>query len=329
MEMGNTLVIANPAAHSGKGAEAAEYVQRLLKQQAENIRAYASGVTPAGDHMQSGLVLTQRPGEATLLAAEARTRDTVIALGGDGIVHEVVNGLMRLSPAERPRLGVIPLGSGNDFARTLSMRRNDPSGAIAQLLAGSERPIDLGRVNGVYFVQTLSFGLDAAVALDTTRRRVNNTPLAGAGLFATSGMRIFSAGLRSWPYAAKFDGERAFGDDVVFAVQNGPTYGGGFRICPEAKPADGLLDVCYSLYEPSMPYTLAVFARARFGAHTHAKALAFRRVHELELEFPRHSAPPCQVDGEKLEASRYTVEVEPRALRVIVPPECTIIPAVS
>lgn len=311
METGNTLIIANPAAHSGKGAETASFVKQLLE--------HAHGNEP---HPANDLVLTQRPGDATLLAAEARERDTVVALGGDGLIHEVVNGLMRLSPSERPRLGIIPVGSGNDFARTLGMRQDDPSGAIAQLLAASERKLDLGRVNGVYFVETLSFGLDAAIALDTTRRRRNNNSQEGSGLFATSGIRIFSTGLRSWPYAAKFDDDLTYGDDVVFAVQNGPTYGGGFRICPKANPADGYLDVCYSRYEPSVPYTLAVFARARLGLHTGAKALSFARVRHLELRFPVHSAPPCQADGEKLEGSYFEVDVVPQALRVIVPPEC-------
>lgn len=316
MDMGNTLVIANPAAHSGKGAEAAAYISELLKRQVKNIRAYDSDGAAGGD-----LVLTQHPGDATLLAAEARNRDTVIALGGDGVIHEVVNGLMRIAPEERPRLGIIPLGSGNDFARTLGMRRNDPNGAIAQLLAGSERSIDLGCVNGIYFIETLSFGLDAAIALDTTRRRHNNSSQAGSGLFATSGIRIFSTGLKSWPYAASFDGEVEYGDDVVFAVQNGPTYGGGFRVCPEANLQDGLLDVCYSRYEPSAPYTLAVFARARLGWHTHAKALSFRRVHHLELRFPTHATPPCQADGEKVEGSYFVIDVVPRSLRVIAPLE--------
>lgn len=319
MDMGNTLIIANPVAHSGKGAEAANYVAQLLKRQSKNIQAYSAD--GSGTQGEGNLVLTQRPGDATLLAAEARNRDSVVALGGDGLIHEVVNGLMRLSPTERPRLGIIPMGSGNDFARTLGMQRNDPTRAIAQLLIGSERTLDLGRVNGVYFMETLSFGLDAAIALDTTRRRHNHTSQEGSGLFATSGMRIFTTGLRSWPYTASFDGELAYGDDVVFAVQNGPTYGGGFRICPDANPQDGLLDVCYSLYEPSTPYTLAVFGRARFGWHTGAKALAFRKVHNLDLRFPVHAAPPCQADGEKIEGSHFVIDVVPSALRVIVPPE--------
>lgn len=308
-KLGKTLVIANPTAHSGRSAQAAEFVRRFLD---------SYGNLTAGHD----LVLTKAAGHATQLAAAAGDYDTVIALGGDGIIHETVNGLMELPRELRPRMAIVPMGTGNDFARTLQMARNDPSAALAQIVRGEERTIDLGCVNGVYFMQTLSFGLDAAIALDTTRRREDQTSQQGTALFVTSGLKIFSTGLRGWPFQATVDGEHIAGTDVVFAVQNGPTYGAGFRVCPDASPADGKLDLCYSTRKPSNATVLALFGLARYGKHTHSRSVAFRKIQHLDVRFPGADQPSCQVDGERLEADGYSVDVVPAALRVIVPPGC-------
>lgn len=308
--LGRTLVIANPASHSGKGAEATDFVERFLS----SYVSLASGFSVRRTHA---------PGEGEALARSAHDIDTVIALGGDGIIHEVVNGLMELDRRDRPRLGIIPMGSGNDFARTLGIQRNDPSVAVSQVVSGVTRTIELGRVNGTYFAETLSFGLDAAIALDTMDRRRHHDAQEGSGLFATSGIKVFTTGLRGWAFQAEVDGEHLEGTDAVFAVQNGPTYGGGFRVCPKANPRDGHLDLCYSLRIPSVPTTLALFGLARFGLHTSSSVLSLREVRHLEVTFPEDQ-PPCQVDGERLSAERYVVDVVPEALDVIVPWDTTL-----
>ena len=117
--LGRTLVIANPAAHSGRGAQGATFAERFLASYSSATRGYE-------------LRLTTAPGDAELMAAEADGFDTVVALGGDGVIHEVANGLMRRPAEGRAQLGVIPLGSGNDYARTLGMARNDVEAALAQ-----------------------------------------------------------------------------------------------------------------------------------------------------------------------------------------------------
>ena len=188
------------------------------------------------------------------MAADADGFDTVVALGGDGVIHEVVNGLMRRPRDRRAQLGVIPLGSGNDYARTLGMARNDVEAAFAQLVRGSARPVEVGRVNGTHFMQTLSFGLDAAIALDTTDRRAANTSQEGEALFVTSGLKILSRAGRGFPCTARLDDEPPLElSALIFAVQVGPSYGGGFKICPDADPSDGLLDVCYNVRRPALP----------------------------------------------------------------------------
>ena len=305
-ELGRTLIIANPAAHSGRGEGAALFATRFFS----SFRSVTSSCE---------VRLTEAPGDGLQMAASAREYDSVIALGGDGVIHEVVNGLMSIPDESRPRLGVIPMGSGNDFARTIAMTRNDPERSISELLQGEECAIDLGKVNDVYFAETLSFGVDAAIALDTIERRANDTRQKGSALFVTSGLKMVSRGLSGWPYRAWIDGEEIEGINLVFAIQNGPTYGGGFRICPAAVPNDGLLDLCYNTTRPHIPHALALFGLIRVGRHTRSRRLILRQLRHVEIEFPGEEKPPCQVDGECLEANRYVIDVVPHVLRVLVP----------
>lgn len=303
--LGRTLLIANPAAHSGRGAEGAEFARRFLSSYASVTSGYE-------------LRLTDGPGDAIGIAAKAEGFDTVLVLGGDGVIHETVCGLMSRPFELRPQLGVIPLGSGNDYARTLGMARNDVEAAFAQLVRGVARPVEVGRVNGTYFAQTLSFGLDAAIALDTTTRRAADTSQEGEALFVTSGLKILSRAGTGFPCTARFDGEGPIElDELIFAVQVGPTYGGGFRICPDADPTDGLLDACYNLRRPALPRLLALFGLARLGRHAGSSVFRLRRMCRAVLDFAEQ--PPCQVDGELLEGTHFEIEVVPNALRVIFP----------
>ena len=303
--LGRTLLIANPAAHSGRGADGAEFARHFLSSYASATDGYE-------------VRLTSGPGEATGIAAGAEGFDTVLALGGDGVIHEVACGLMRRPSDVRPQLGVVPLGSGNDYARTLGMARNDVEAAFAQLVRGVARPVEVGRVNGLPFVQTLSFGLDAAIALDTTKRRTDGTAQEGEALFVTSGLRILSGAKDGFPCAARFDDEGPLElSTLIFAVQVGPTYGGGFRICPDANPADGLLDVCYNVRRPALPHLLGLFGLARWGRHVGSGMVRLRRLRRTTLDFAVE--PPCQVDGEPLTGTHFEIDVVPDALRVIFP----------
>ena len=301
--LGHTLLIANPAAHSGKGAAGAEFARRFLGSYTSVTNGYE-------------VRLTTGPGEATSIAEGAEGFDTVLVLGGDGVIHETVCGLMARAASGRPQLGVIPLGSGNDYARTLGMVRNDVEGALAQLVRGTAGPVDVGRVNGTYFAETLSFGLDAAIALDTTSRRAADTSQEGEALFVTSGLKILSRARQGFSCVARFDGgEPRELAPHVFAFQIGPSYGGGFLICPDADPADGMLDVCFNTRKPSLPRLMALFGLARTGRHVRSSIIETLRIRHAELEFD--AAPPCQVDGEPLEGTSFSIDLLPSALTVI------------
>ena len=301
---GKTILIANPAAQRGNGLEAARVARELL-------------VEWLGED-QVAFALTERPQHAAELAA-ASSRDrygTVIALGGDGVIHEVVNGLMTLPADNRPRFGLIPVGSGNDYARTVGMSECVPD-AVVQFIDANEVALDVGNCNGEWFVETLSFGLDAAIALDTIERR-KRTGEQGTVLYLKSGLNQLLHHLDTFQFQATFDGQRESSGAVhLLTVQIGPTYGGGFRICPDADPTDGLFDICYAAAPMSVPEATFKFLRAKDAHHTKYKKIFFDRAASIELAFDRR--PPCQIDGEAHVADSYSITIDRQALRVLSP----------
>ena len=304
MQDGNVLLIANPAAQRGNGVHMARIAYDLLGER-------------LGEE-QVELMYTERPRHAIELARQATSDEfsTVIALGGDGIVHEAVNGLMQVDIDKRPRFGLIPVGSGNDYARTLGMSEN-VADAVVQLLDAREVSMDIGCCNGEFFVETLSFGLDAAIALDTVERRAR-TGEQGTILYLKSGLGQLMRHLDTYRFEALLDDGSRIGDAVhLLTVQVGPTYGGGFRICPEADPTDGLFDLCYASAPMSVPEATFKFLRAKDAHHTKFKNIHFARVSTLRLLFDRR--PPCQVDGEAHIADSYVISIDHAALRVLCP----------
>lgn len=299
--LGNTLLIANPVAQSGRGLAAAQRVWKLLSDQ-------------LGDAVS--LALTKSAEHAVDLAAGAGSFDTVVALGGDGVIHEVGNGLMALPDADRPRLGVVPVGSGNDYAHTLGISF-DLRTACDQLLSAEPQPVDVGLVNGAFFLETLSFGLDAAIALDTMERR-KRTGKSGTPLYMASGFDQLLHHLDALPYTARFDdSEPVSGESITFAVQLGPYYGGGFKVCPDASPSDGVFDICIAHPPIGTLKAAFVFMLAKGGKHRRFKQIEMRTARSLHVAF--ESAPPAQMDGELIEGSAFDIDIVPDALTVLVP----------
>lgn len=303
MRDGRVLLIANPAAQHGNGAQAAAVAADLL------------GEWLGPDALDCVETKSARHAISIASGASADRYAAVLALGGDGLVHEVVNGIMQLKKGERPLFGLIPAGSGNDYARTLGMSESVPD-AIVQFLDAREQAVDIGCCNGEYFAETLSFGLDAAIALDTVKRRAR-TGQQGTMLYLSSGIDQLLHHLDTFQCEAQLDGERTLRSAVLMlTVQIGQTYGGGFRICPEADPSDGLFDICYAEAPMNVVEATFKFLSAKNGKHTRFKNIFFERASALDLTFDQR--PPCQIDGEEHLADAYHVTLEPQALDVLV-----------
>ena len=228
---------------------------------------------------------------------------------------------MARAPQDRPVLAVIPVGSGNDYAETLGMAYSVPT-AVTEILRFQTVRADVGRVNGRYFAETLSFGLDAAIALDTMDRR-QKSGRAGTMLYLESAVDQLFHHLQVFSFKMDVLGAEPgcaphpeWDDAYLVAVQVGPTYGGHFRITPKARLDDGLLDICWATPELSSMRALALLLRARGGKHTGSDHIHFRRASSLVLDFEEE--PPAQMDGEPVHGTHFLIDCVPDALTVVV-----------
>jgi len=296
---GQTLVILNPAANRGNMRDQ----RALAKQRAEQE--------------QAEYVETRLQGEAKERAMQAASENRpIIIVGGDGSVHEVVNGI--LASGRRVPLGIVAAGSGNDFAwNTLKLPR-DPALAIERAFHGQMVEVDAGRVNGRYFANSCSIGIDAdiAVAAGTMKKY----PLmSGQRLYYTTSLKQLLFGYGRCPWLRfELDGAAQAGGAaerryVLMAVTNGPTYGAGFRINPSADHCDGLFDVCAISHVPLLR-ALRMLPVVKKGEHQNLPEVTFYRARSLSIE----SRDPVnvQMDGETTRASSYHIEMLPGALLV-------------
>lgn len=261
------------------------------------------------------LVLSQAPRDAARLAAEATGVDTVIAVGGDGTAHEVLNGLMSRPPDGRPAFTLLPTGSGNDYRRTLGISTDLPT-AVRQIATGQRRLMDVGTVNGTYFANSLSIGMDARVTAKAVELKVR-TGWSGLPLYMRALFFVLMKQFYPHHVTIEFDGADPIEYDLLLvALTNGPTYGGGFFITPDAVSDDGELDVC--LIDPlSLPEALWRLPFVVMGKHSNMRPVHMSRHTRMCIrsEIPIEG----QVDGETMLESSYDIGIMPSAIEVIVP----------
>jgi len=259
--------------------------------------------------LEASVVMTGAPGHATELAMRAVDAgvETVVAAGGDGTVCEVVEGLHH---AGGGRLAILPLGTGNDAARTLgiSLHLKD---AVRTVLAGRTRRVDVLTVDGRVVLNAIGAGLTGEI----NRRAAAVKVMRGIAVYmATAVASLFS--YRAPRVRLEADGRSWEGTMTMLAVHNGPTTGGGFRLTPAALPADGLLDVCLveGVGVLGRASRLVAGLRGRLG----------RMPGTLELQVPSFDLAfdvpiPVHLDGNQwvLRPPRVSFAVVPGALEVV------------
>jgi YegS/Rv2252/BmrU family lipid kinase len=264
---------------------------------------------------------TEYPGHATILAEQACQDgfDVVAALGGDGTVHEVVNGIMRAPAEKRPVLGAVPLGSGNDFCSNNGIAEN-PELAMQRVYSGDRKTIDLGCViddsgRMEYIDNTLGIGFDAAVTIHS----YSITRIKGFAMYL---LAVIQTILRNHeaPHMTITTDSETFEDNVLMLVLcNGPREGGGFFVAPEAKSDDGIFN--YAMLEHvSRPMMFRLLPEVMRGTHGRFKQIRMGEFKKLKLA---SDAPfTAHIDGEVFAGFRsriqsLEVEVLPQALEII------------
>jgi YegS/Rv2252/BmrU family lipid kinase len=257
-------------------------------------------------------VIETQSAEHNIELGATANADLIISVGGDGTIHDIAQGIMQRPRDERPTLTMLPIGSGNDFARTLGMPSN-PRRALETIAEGRRTTIDIGRCNKTFFLETLSFGVDAAIAFKTFEIR-KATRNRGLILYARAAISAIINDLKPHRFTITTDEGTIDENLLICAIQNGPTYGGGFRITPGAHANDGMLDICMA---SNVSKLYALYAMVLIARGKHERLPVVRSLTTRQMTVKLDQEVPAQCDGEPLYGTGFGIELLPGALDVI------------
>jgi YegS/Rv2252/BmrU family lipid kinase len=301
--MPKTLLIFNPNSDRGRSG-----------QKASDLRAMVESL---GGADWRG---TEYPDHASEIAAQATGYDIVVALGGDGTVHEVINGLMEIEAARRPRLGMVPIGSGNDFAFAAGVSM-DSQIAIQRALTGTPKRVDVavirdGTGRSEYFNNTVGIGFDAAINI----RSRNIRYIYGFLMYLTATLQAIAFNFEAPHMQVTYDGGVLDQTIMMITVGNGPREGGGFLTTPDSKIDDGVLEFLY-VDQISQFRMLQLLPLVMKGTHVKEPDVTIAKTTRMVIDSDR--ALPIHIDGELFapyEANVRHVEIQllPASLEVMV-----------
>jgi diacylglycerol kinase (ATP) len=297
-------IILNPMADMGNAWRVARDLRSITEQH--------GGVDWSG---------TVYPGHAIELAKQAGEQgyDMVVAMGGDGTVHEVINGIMQIPEDKRPVLGVVPVGSGNDFAHGINVSRK-PTEALTCALDGKASPVDLGLMTDEhqrkeYFDNTLGIGFGAVVTIRSHRLPL----LRGFLMYLTSVIQTIILDHNPMTMQIEMDDQKWEQSVIYLVLCNGPREGGGFLIAPEAKIDDGILHYAM-ITNVSRPMMLRIVPEVMKGTHGRFKQVRMGTCKKFTLSADR----PLYIhaDGEiytgpGTDLRKVSLEILPNALQVV------------
>ncbi len=285
--MGEVHLLVSPTGGRGRAAAAAPRVRRVIEEH---------GHTPVDI---SGATAAETADAAR--AAVAAGAQRLIAVGGDGTLHLALQGAAGTDAV----LGLVPAGTGNDFARAFGLFGLSVEQAAARAL-GPPRPVDAIRTDrNRWMALNLTGGFTVDVNERTDRLRFPPGPSR-----YTVATLLTIPGLRYSELAVTVDGKRSEYRSALFTIANTPTFGGGMAICPDADPADGLLDVCV-VGTAGRATMLRLLPKVFTGGHVGHKHVEMLRGRTITVE-----GEPMDLvgDGEPLGRSPITVEAVGGAL---------------
>jgi diacylglycerol kinase (ATP) len=295
MSVMRCLVIANPISGRGAGARAVDPVAEQLRQA----------------RIAFEVVRTERPMHATEVAARAGREgwEAVVAIGGDGTANEVLNGLMQSPQPQRPAMGIIAVGRGNDFAYGMGVAPGVAEGCRA-VLSGRRRRIDVGRVvgglypQGRYFGNGIGIGFDAVVGFEALKL----APLSGFASYIVAALKTISLYDHGPRLRIELDGEARVQETLMVSVMNGRRMGGGFHMAPKADPGDGQFDVCIA-GQVTRGRILSLIPHFLKGDQEGQPAIAVARCRSIRV-VAEEGVLPAHADGETLCVDGHELQAE-------------------
>lgn len=297
-------LIFNPHAHRGSAWAIGPQIQSIVARHGEAVWS-----------------ATEYPTQAAQIAQQAAEEgfDVVVAIGGDGTVHEVVNGLMRVPAERRPLLGIVPVGSGNDFAVSIPIE-TDVEKAMHCIFHGEPRPVDLGVLRDntgrvEYWDNAVGIGFDATVTIRTYRI----SRIKGFAMYLWAVIQTIVLNHDAPLMTVKTDTEDFESEALMLVACNGPREGGGFMVAPDAHSNDGVFE--YTMIgHVSRAMMFRLVPEVMKGTHGRFRQVRTGTFHRMTVTL---SHPiPIHADGEIFagftsDVTRLEMEILPGALQLI------------
>ncbi|MCK4259413.1 MAG: diacylglycerol kinase family lipid kinase [Halanaerobiales bacterium] len=289
--------IINPIAGGGLAKKKWEEIKRVVETENLNYE----------------VVVTSSSGDAVFIAKKGVEKgfDVLVAVGGDGTVNEVVQGIIESGGKGSVKLGIIPAGTGNDLVRTLNIPTHAEE-AVKVLKNGHVKNIDLGKINGDYFINIVGIGFDGAVANEINR---DVRWLKGSSAYIYAILKTLLT-YKSPKMKITIDDLILKGRYFLVAIGNARYYGGGIKILPDANPSDGLFDICVVEDIPRIE-VLKMLPKMSKGKHLDHSAVKIYRGKKIKVDSDEKVL--VQADGELKGALPMEFEVEANVIPVLVP----------
>lgn len=291
------LFIINPNAGKGKALEIIPKIKKIFQALDDELI----------------IEITEKPGHATEIVHNyVQSEDyRVYSVGGDGTLNEVLNGIVN----SNSELGIIPAGSGNDFIKSLLVSDNiTVEKLLKETIIGESKKVDVGVVNGKYFINISSIGFDADVVKNSLK--IKKFPLIPGKLAYLLGIFTTALKHKNKLLTLKFDNEEITAKTTLMAVANGRFYGGGMLVAPFAKINDGYFDVCL-VQDLSIFKILILFPKLIKGIHNELKEVSFFKAKKVSVHCEKEIN--LNIDGELIQANHIDFEIIPHAINVIHP----------
>jgi diacylglycerol kinase (ATP) len=301
-----TLVIVNPVSGRGRAKKLIPTLERILR----------------ASNLDFNLLQSERPWHTAELAEDAAHQgvEAVIAAGGDGTVNEAINGLMRARTDgfAKTALGVLSIGTGNDFAASLNLPRKLEN-AVKAITGNTRRLVDVGLLKGCgfpnarYFGNCVGIGFDAAGGLLAEKITWAN----GFPAYLIAALQNIFIYYKAPTLEIQMDSETIQMPSLLVSIMNGKRIGGGFRTAPDASLDDGLFDLCIA-EEVSRPRMLTLLPHFLRGTQATQPEIQLKKSRMVKITAIK-GVMPIQVDGEILDnaCQEVTIDILPRQLEII------------
>lgn len=302
--MPSILVIVNPVSGKGRG-------EKAIPQIVEHMEEYG---------LDFSIVKTEKPWHAKTIVKKTSQENIqcVVSVGGDGTTNEILNGLLEIPEKERPPLGVLCVGNGNDFAYGVGIPKDLREGVKA-IAEGYRKKIDVGRIKGELYPQGRFFGngvgigFDAVVGFEAAKMK----HLTGFLSYAVAALKTVFLYYKPPLVQITTDSKTWTQRSLLISLMNGQRMGGGFLMAPDGNPSDGNLNYCIAETMPKFKIfpMIVKFMKGRQIGHPAIQAGVFKRMRVKVLE----GSLPGHADGETICTQGQSLEIEifPNAIEVI------------